>query len=171
MYSPPLAYFITFTTYGTWLHGDKRTSVMRTYDGAKLLAPQKDFHSWERRNLATQPVTLDEHQRTIVLRTIIEHCTFKQWHLIAVHVRSNHIHIVVNTSERVDLVATALKSWSTRALRHAGHDLRNVWTRGASRRYVFTKHKLREKLNYVIYEQGEMMQYYCDETTVKELAR
>lgn len=25
--APPLAYLITFTTYGAWLHGDKRGSV------------------------------------------------------------------------------------------------------------------------------------------------
>ena len=26
----PLAYLITFRTYGTWLHGDERTSFQRT---------------------------------------------------------------------------------------------------------------------------------------------
>jgi REP element-mobilizing transposase RayT len=171
MYSQPLAYFITFTTYGTWLHGDKRTSVMRTDDGPKLLAPQKGFHTWQRQRLATHPATMDEHQRTIVLRAIVEHCTLKQWHLIAAHVRSNHVHILVRNTEKIDLVATALKSWSTRALRQAGYGLQNMWTRGASRRYVFTRDKLREKLNYVIHEQGEMMQHYCDETMAKELAR
>jgi hypothetical protein len=33
----PLAYFITFTTYGTWLHGDPRGSFMKSPDGAEHL--------------------------------------------------------------------------------------------------------------------------------------
>ena len=28
MWNKPLAYFITFTTYGTWLHGDSRGSMV-----------------------------------------------------------------------------------------------------------------------------------------------
>jgi hypothetical protein len=37
----PIAYFITFTTYGTWLHGDERGSVDKGHNrvGTEFIAP------------------------------------------------------------------------------------------------------------------------------------
>ena len=56
------------------------------------------------------------------------------------------------------------KSWSTRRLREAGHEIPKTWTAGGSKRYIFNEDKLLEKIHYVIYEQGSPMQYYLDET-------
>jgi len=41
--SIPLAYLITFTTYGTWLHGDPRGSVDREHNvwGTPFLDPDR----------------------------------------------------------------------------------------------------------------------------------
>ena len=102
-------------------------------------------------------------QRGIVLDTIIDHCLIKQWKLWAVHVRSNHVHLLLRTDDKIELVMKGVKSWATRNLRKAGCDIPKVWATGGSKRYVFTHEKLKEKIHYVIHEQGEMMQYYLQE--------
>jgi REP element-mobilizing transposase RayT len=167
MNNPILAYFITFTTYGTWLHGDERGSIVRQ-DGTTLkLGKHTGMYKHEYQKLKNDPVTLNSAKRQIVLETIIKHCDIRQWHLYAVHVRSNHVHIVVKSNKSADLTASELKNWSARMLRKEGFDIPMVWTRGGSNKMIFMKPKLKEKIHYVVYEQGEMMEYYIDKAFAK----
>jgi REP element-mobilizing transposase RayT len=162
MYSKPLAYFITFTTHGTWLHGDAKTSVTRVGGISKLLTPNEPLYLLRKKQLSHSPVELEEKQRTIVLDTILQHCSLKQWRLYAAHVRSNHVHTVIQAEHPIDAVMTGLKIWSTRKLSENGYVYTKVWTVGGSKRFIFSENKLREKMHYVIYEQGIMMQYHID---------
>jgi REP element-mobilizing transposase RayT len=163
MYSEPLAYFITFSTYGTRLHGDERNSVVVQEKTPKLLSRNDAFWKYQSKSMKYPVVTLDDSQRQIVLSTILKHCEIKNWQLIAVHVRSNHVHILLKTNEAQDRVMTALKAWSTRKLREAGHVFERVWTKHGSTKYIFKLKKLREKKHYIIHEQGEMMSHFVDE--------
>ena len=160
MYNKPLAYFITFTTYGSWLHGDPRKSVIRQDGTPEMIAPNERLYKHESGKLKNQPIQFDVGQRGIILDTIVSHCLIKKWKLWAVHVRSNHVHLLVSAEDNVELVMKGVKSWATRNLRKAGYDIPMVWTRGGSKRYVFTHEKLKEKTHYIIYEQGKLMQYY-----------
>jgi REP element-mobilizing transposase RayT len=162
MYNKPVAYFITFTTYGTWLHGDPRQSVIRDNSIPKLIAPNEHLYRQKMEKLKHSPVELDQNQRVIVLDTLIQHCLLKQWRLFAAHVHSNHVHALIQASHGIDEVMTGLKIWATRKLREGGYSYPKVWTVGGSKRYIFTNEKLCEKIHYVIYEQGAMMQYYLD---------
>jgi len=90
-----LAYYITFTTYGTWLHGDKRGSIIRENGVPLTLGKHTGINKHEYQQLKDDPVTLDPVKRRIVLEIIIKHCKIRQWHLYAAHIRSNHIHLVV----------------------------------------------------------------------------
>ena len=49
--SAPLAYFITFRAYGTWLHGDERGAVDRRHNdyGTPYLPVDED---WKSQNVA-----------------------------------------------------------------------------------------------------------------------
>ena len=163
MHNKPLAYFITFTTYGTWLHGDSRKSVIRQDGMAKIIEPNLYLYKQTLGKLKNPPVYLNVAQRSIVLETIINHCLIKQWKLLAAHVRTNHVHFLVRTEEKVELVMKGIKSWTTRSLQKAEYNIPKVWTTGGSKKYVFTNEKLMEKIHYVIHEQGEMMQYYLSE--------
>ena len=163
MHNKPLAYFITFTTYGTWLHGDPRKSVMQKDGMPKIVEPNLSLHKQTLDKLKNQPVYFDIAQRRIVLDTIINHCRIKQRKLWAVHVRTNHVHLLLRSEGKVELVMEGIKSWATRNLRKAGHNIPKVWTTGGSKKFVFTHEKLKEKIHYVIYEQGEMMQYYLSD--------
>lgn len=163
MYNNPLAYFITFTTYGTWLHGDCRSSVIRENGQTKILSEHPGLFTHEQIKLKSAPVILGGEQRRTVRDIIIKHCNIRQWHLFALHVRSNHIHIIVKANKPIEQVSDELKGWAKRSLSKNDLSLAKPWTRGSSKRYIFTETKLREKIHYVVYEQGEMMEYYIDE--------
>jgi len=61
----PLGYLITFRTYGTWLHGDKRGSIDRRHNryGAPLIAPNQNWLRHNERHLKSEPVKLSSKQR------------------------------------------------------------------------------------------------------------
>ena len=162
MYNNPIAYFVTFTTYGIWLHGDPRSSVMRKKGRCRVLTENAKFYRYEQERLKNPPVLFSRGQREIVRDTIVKHCDIRKWRLYALHVRSNHVHTVVEADKSIDQVSNELKGWPKRILRENGFDPPKVWTSGSSKVYLFTEAKLREKIHYVAYEQGEMMEYYVD---------
>lgn len=53
----PLAYFITLSCYGTWLHGDERGSVDKKHNvpGKPVLPPDPERHPDEQTSLAEPP--------------------------------------------------------------------------------------------------------------------
>ena len=163
MYNNPIAYFITFSTYGTWLHGDPRSSVMRFNGGSKRLDDQPNLYAYHHTQLSSKPVILDAAQRQVVQEKIIKHCDIRRWRLFALHVRTNHVHIVVKADKSIDQVSNELKGWPKRILGEQGFKFPKVWTGGSSKVFIFTENKLKEKIHYVVYEQGEMMAYYIDE--------
>jgi hypothetical protein len=56
----PLAYFISFRSYGTWLHGDERGSIDRFHNryGSPYIPPNKDWHRSNKQLLKTSPLIL-----------------------------------------------------------------------------------------------------------------
>src|SRR6266700_977813 len=102
----PLAYFITFTTYGAWLHGRAPGSVDRQHNvpGTPFLPPDPDTEAACRTAMRQEPYILDEPTRTVVLRTIREVAAQRGWKLWAVHVRTNHVHIVVTAAAKPEKV-------------------------------------------------------------------
>jgi hypothetical protein len=76
-----LAYFITFRTYGTWLHGDKRGSVDRFHNryGSPRLPPNKLRENYSRSLLKRPPVRLTGKQRKVVEESIWETCKAQKW--------------------------------------------------------------------------------------------
>jgi REP element-mobilizing transposase RayT len=153
MFSAPLAYFISFRTYGTWLHGDERGSVDRKHNafGAPKLAASESRVRWERDELRGSPVELDAERRAAVERTIREVCEHREWRLLEVNARSNHVHVVVEAGGPPEPVMNAFKAWATRRMVQAGLVERGapVWSRHGSTVYLFKPEKVEEKRRYV----------------------
>lgn len=157
----PLAYFLTWTCYGTWLHGDERGSVDADHNqfGSSFVA--KDMERWweELRSLDGQPDVLSPAEREIVDATIRAHCEFRRWGLHAVNVRTNHVHLVVTADLEPKPVMEQFKAWCTRRLREAGlaGPQQSVWTEGGSKRYVWTREQLARVVEYVTQGQGDKL--------------
>ena len=82
----PLAYLITFRTYGTWLHGDERTSVdlrgQNAY-GTRRVAPNGNLSKLMEKNMAESSFLLEDRQRPLVESAIREVCIYRSYSLIA----------------------------------------------------------------------------------------
>lgn len=155
----PLAYLLTWTTHGTWLHGDVRGSVDAAHNrfGTPYLDPDEDRHHSAARILQGAPLILTPPMRGVVRDAIVEHCPFRNIHLIALSVRTNHVHLVTTPGKEPpgELVGK-FKAKATRRLReHAlTHEEAKVWTHRSSTRYLWAMEHLLGARHYVLYEQG-----------------
>jgi REP element-mobilizing transposase RayT len=151
----PLAFFLTWTTYGTWLPGDERGWVDKPGDSRRADA---DLERAARSRMTEPCVTLDDQQRQIVERAIADHCRVRGWHLHAVNCRTNHVHAVVTAHTRnPDDVLDQFKAWCTRRLKdrqHAGSPegfaiRSNWWTQRGSKRWLNDESSLDVAVQYV----------------------
>jgi hypothetical protein len=92
----PLAFFLTWTTYGTWLPGDERGWVAKP---GQFREPDANLEQEDSRRMTQPAVTLDPKQRQLVERTIADHCQIRGWHLHVVNCLTNHVHVVVTAAE------------------------------------------------------------------------
>ena len=157
----PLAYFITFTCYGNWLHGDDRGSVDRDHNlpGEPIMLgdEMREHRAFEKSKHSA--VTLDEDRRRAVQDAIIEVCEHRGWSLLALHVRPEHVHVVVAADTTPERVMNDLKAYGTRKLRK--RDLVDadalVWTRHGSTRYLNDEQGVVGACDYVVEQQGTAM--------------
>ncbi len=158
----PLAYFLTWTTYGSWLPGDERGWVAKP---GQLQVPDATRQEAAQRRMTESALTLDPEQRRIVEDTIAKHCRIRGWYLHAVNCRTQHVHVVVTAPKRhPKVVMDQFKAWCTRHLKDlerarnvAAESIRqNWWTQGGSKRWLNNEKSLREAIQYVIEGQGNL---------------
>src|SRR4026209_1802609 len=72
----PLAYFISFRSYGTWLHGDKRGSIDRFHNRYKTpyMARSEIWRDYNQQHLRTEPLLLKAVHRKWIEAAIRETC-------------------------------------------------------------------------------------------------
>lgn len=155
----PLAYFMTWTTYGSWLPGDERGWVDKP---GEFRPPDAERDSAARQRMTEPALMLDVEQRRIVEDTIAEQCRIRGWQLHAVDARTQHVHVVVSAPGRTpDDVMDQFKAWCTRRLKERERALRsktvrqNWWTQRGSKRWLNDTDSLESAVRYVVEEQGE----------------
>ncbi len=161
-----LAYFITFSTYGTWLHGTDKGlgSVDAAHNeyGTPFIEPDMERFERERSSMTQPPYVMDAPRRKVVRDAIVNICREKEWLLLALHVRSNHVHVVVCADREPGRLMSDLKARASRDLNRAGFDAadRKRWTRHGSTLHLFESALVEEKVQYTIDKQGVMMEWY-----------
>ena len=162
-----LRYFITFACYSARLHGDASGSVDRRHNlvGSRLLAPDAPRVLAERRTMLQDPYVLDEAGRAVVLAAIQRHCAHRAWNLLAAHVRSNHVHAIVEAETRPERILNEFKSYASHELNRLARDGpdRKRWARHGSTRWLWKDEDVRQALQYIIDEQGEPMALFVAE--------
>lgn len=164
----PLGYLITLRCYGTWLHGDNRSSVDRhghNIYGTPRLAPNPGLERSRRRLLKHKPVLLSHEQRAVIENAIREVCRNRNYLLLAVNARTNHVHAVVSAQLKPEPIVGAFKSYATRRLREAGLIGMDVspWVRGKSAKRLWRPRNLSRAINYVLYCQGDILYVLSDD--------
>ena len=150
----PQAYFLTWTCYGTWLHGDPRGSVAPGWNtpGTETLAPNPHRQRFEAVRMNAPAFELDTAARQVVMHALADHASHRGWELLTVNVRSNHIHVVVRSAGvQPERMLTEFKAWATRRLREAGQAEADatLWTRHGSTRYLWTPTSVEAAVVYV----------------------
>ena len=158
-------YFITFRTYGTWLHGDKRGSVDRfhTQVNEPLIAPDARLQGHRKNLMKSEAVALDDFARECVADAIREVASHRGWSLLALNVLSNHLHALVTVPDDVqpEKVMNDFKAWSTRRLRERRDwaPAASVWATHCSTRYLKNERDVHAAYDYVINSQADSAQY------------
>ena len=65
------------------------------------------------------------------------------------------VHVVVTADSKPERVLNAFKANATRKLTEAKARLSKTWSRGRSKRYLWTEEQLLGAIAYVLYDQGE----------------
>jgi alanyl-tRNA synthetase len=154
----PLAYLITFHTYGTWLHGDEQGSVDRAHNvpGTPFLDPDDRREYDEFIRLKHEAIVLNERRREVVDATVREVAAHSGWVIHALNVRTNHVHVLVSGDAVPERMMNDFKSYSTRRMVEQGLLAPEVrmWTRHGSTRYLWDEDALAAAGRYVVEGQG-----------------
>jgi REP element-mobilizing transposase RayT len=158
--NPPLAFLLTFRTFGTWHHGDSRGSVDRRFHnafGTLKIPPSGKLLALETSKQGSETFILDKAMRSIVQSTIRAVCVHRGYKLTALNVRSNHGHAVVSFHGPPEKIVEGFKSYSTRALRSAGlvDGSTRIWSRHCSTRYLYKESAVSAAEHYVLYYQDD----------------
>ncbi len=133
---PVIAYHIVWTTYGTWLSGDARGWVRK---GDRVVQPPDQVSERQARaRMVEEPVVLTPDQRSLIERTITDHCRIRGWILHIGKARTNHVHVVVTADRDPVEVRDQFKAWCSRKLSDAA-GLTTVVAKKAGRRHWFTE--------------------------------
>lgn len=153
-------YLITFASYGSWLPGQTGAiSRKQNMFGARLEEADVNKERRAKNQMKQQPYLLDDIRREIVLKSLQDVCGHRNWNLLAAHVRTNHVHAVVEASQSAELVINAFKAYASRALNRIeldGSDRRR-WVRHGSTRHLWTREAVTAAIRYVVQNQGEAM--------------
>ena len=149
----PIAFFLTWTTYGSWLPGDDRgwadgRGHRRGAEPARTLQAS--------RLLAESPLTLGAHQQSVVADVIAAHCNIRGWTLHAISCRPQHVHVVVTAvGVSPEDILSQFKTWASRRLKaaSAGDQSRSSrkrwWTEGGSKKWIYDGAGLEAVVTYV----------------------
>ena len=152
----PIAYLLTFRTYGTWLHGNEHGSARRngnnSFGGARITpsVPLKELMQ----DLQKEPsFLLNAEQRKCVEAALLEVCEFRKYLSRAMNIRTNHAHAVVSASVKPEKIVNDFKVYATKRLRSEGltRPEQKIWSRGSSTRYLWKPKHVVAAVDYVLY--------------------
>jgi REP element-mobilizing transposase RayT len=157
-------WLLTWTTYGTWLPGDRRGFVSRMPTGYRTWelhntprtpcdANVPEMEAAARRRMRGPTVFLKANEAQVVLKTMQQTAAVREHGLFAVAVMANHTHLavgVIGDPEPEDLMRD-FKAYASRSLnemnsRPAGS---RWWTRSGSKRKLPDENAVRAAVRYL----------------------
>ena len=135
----------TWTTYGTWLQGNKKGYVKN----GTTLAPNPELEKTNKALLKYDKINIPKGLRETVKNAILKEAEEIGQKVYAIAVRSNHVHIVAESiGKRCGYSVGRFKRAATKALRKFGF-ANIIWTKGFDKRYCYHQDELEAKIKYV----------------------
>ncbi len=107
--------------------------------------------------LSSEVVTLTAEQRGLVEQAIRETCEVRKWILLAINVRTNHVHLVVSIGiSKPGRALNDFKEYATRRMRQndCWHSERSPWADKGSKRHLWNERSIELAVDYVVNGQG-----------------
>jgi len=97
-------------------------------------------------------VILRKQDRIVCESAIRDHCDHRNWHLVAVNARTNHVHVVVIADAGPKKVRDQLKANCTGKLRAQVDPLNRAktWTKGGDIEFLDTEQDIYDAAIYVL---------------------
>jgi len=143
-------WFLTWTTYGTWLPGDKRgffgtaendlgDVVNHNEIGTQPANPNVRLRATAENLLKSNPIVLSYEQAQELYRQIQETAKIRGWLILAVGIMHTHLHVIVGVpgDPKPDKILNDLKAYATRCLNEKfGRVASDTWwtTKGSKRK-------------------------------------
>ncbi len=149
----PLAYHITFGTYGTRLHGDPRGTVERHFNqyGTPIVENDPWKQKFERDSMIAAPVVLTDSQRQFIESTMPSICQRGGWEYHICATQPDHVHVLLSSDRPGRDIRKWLKTWLGQELtaRWPDESRPRWWAVGGSVKYVWKKPYLRTAYGYI----------------------
>ena len=167
-------WFLTNTTYGTWLPGDQRGFVGRVWehreeDDEEERRIEHALHETPydanipKLEMASQslmkgpPILLNKEQAEVTLNQFRETALIRHWELLAVSIMLNHFHMVVGVmgDPKPGKILGDFKSYATRTLskKFGAPASETWWTERGSKRKIKDETSLNNRVVYTLYKQ------------------
>ena len=146
----PMAFHITWGTYGTRLHGSSKPHVDRDHNeyGAPLAPTDPDRERESRERMNSQPVKLTLEQRNVVEQAIREVAARYGWVIHSIAVQRDHVHVVITAPREGQQLRDALKAVASRAL-NKRFGARPWWAEKGSAKYLWERDYFENARDYV----------------------
>lgn len=140
-----IGFMATWTTYGTWLQGDKRGYVKN----GTVLEANAELEKHNKKLLQHIEVNTPKHLRSTVKNAILQEAKELGQKVYAIAVCNNHVHIIVESiGKRCWYSVGRFKRAATKALKECGFS-NILWTKEFDKRYCYHQHELDTKIKYV----------------------
>ncbi len=163
------AWLLTWTTYGSWLPGDKRGfvsrrptdsggSAVRNIPGTPYDADQEDAEDAAKERMKGTPVSLTEAEAQTALEAFVEAANTHGIALIAVSIMSDHVHLLCQGEQDGTKLMQLFKGVSARRMSqaHALPDAPRWWTTSGSRRYIQKGSDPSSAVEYICEQKGAL---------------
>jgi len=140
-----IGYMITWTTYGTWLQGERKGFVKNGVIRGENIAFKRECG----KRLEKEAVRLGNEEKNIIKKAIAAAAKRFQQQIHAIAVCSNHVHVVCEYIDvPIDVIVGYYKNAGRVALQKKGFQGK-MWTRGYDKRFCFDEKELQARIKYV----------------------
>jgi len=145
-----LGYMVTWTTYGSWLQGDKRGYVRK----GEILSGSEGLERANKRMRRGGTIKLGKREREIVRRAILAEGERIGERILGVSVGSKHVHVVIEAGGKtISKVVSRLKCAAYYEVQKDSAG-RRLWTRGYDKRLCLDEQSLVARIRYVEKQKG-----------------
>ena len=143
-------YMVTWTTYGSWLQGDKGGYVRK----GRVLSGSEELERANKRMGRGGTVKLGKTEREIIRRAILAEGERIGERILAISVGSKHVHVVIAAGGKtISKVVSRLKCAAYYEAQKDGGG-RRLWTRGYDKRLCLDEQSLVARIRYVERHKG-----------------